>query len=155
VHRLVTDEHARAPRAVAKQAASNHAVGNHSVATPVSNPCWSLENNEKLLRLHVYRGMTLSDLAIHFDTTVDTLRHANPTLHGSMLLAGNAYTIPIDHLQVIRHVVKHGETMGELGRLVDAPTTYSVRTWNCLDSSQVRAGDTLVLFKPSHARSVD
>jgi hypothetical protein len=151
VHRLVTNERAHAPRAVSKPGTSNRTGGDHGVATPMSSRCWALENNDKLLRLHVYRGMTLSDLAVHFDTTVDTLRRANPTLNGSTLLAGNAYLIPIDHLQMIRHVVKRGETMGGLGRTVDAPTAYSIRTWNCMDTNRVRAGDTVVLFKHPHS----
>jgi hypothetical protein len=145
VHRLVP-ERTPASSTVSKHAAAA-TLGKPTPALRAPSGCWSLDRDEKLLTLHVYRGMTLGDLALHFDTTADQLRRANPKLHGSTLLAGQTYAIPIDHLQVVRHVVQHGETMGGLGRMVDAPTSYSIRAWNCLDSTEVRTGDTLLLFR--------
>lgn len=110
------------------------------------NGCWSVDPTAKVLTLHVYRGMTLSDLAEHFTTTVAQLRHSNPRLRDSILLAGQAYKVPIGHLRTIHHRVAVGDTMNELRRAVHAPTAYSIRTWNCLDTSRLRAGDTVLLF---------
>jgi|SRR5581483_552024 len=117
------------------------------------NGCWSMDSTATVLTLRIYRGMTLSDLAEHFNTTVAQLRDSNPRLRRAMLLAGKVYRIPIGHLHVVHHRLQVGETMSGLAKAVHAPNAYSIRTWNCLDSSRLRAGRTVLLFRfepPAH-----
>jgi LysM repeat protein len=109
--------------------------------------CSALSADEALLTLHVYQGMTLSDLALHFSTTVEGIRGVNPGLRNGMLVAGNAYRVPLDHLRVLRHKVRAGDTLSQLARDLDAPSAYSIRTWNCLPSNKLLAGKQLLLFR--------
>src|SRR5262249_40774521 len=95
----------------------------------------------------VNQGMTLSDLALHFSTTVEEIRSVNPGLRNGRLLAGKAYRIPLDHLRVLRYKVRVGDTLSHLVRDIDAPSTYSIRTWNCLPSNKLLAGKQLLLFR--------
>jgi LysM repeat protein len=108
--------------------------------------CYQLDVDRARLNLTVYGGMTLSELAQHFRTTMSELRRVNPSLRSGQLVAGRSYVIPVDHLQAARHVVAPGETLSRLSALYDAPSPYSIRTWNCLGSNTIRRGDRLLVF---------
>jgi len=99
-----------------------------------------------LLKLQVFQGMTLSDLAIHFRLSPDDIAALNPSLHGDRVLAGQHYWIPTDHLKASRYRVGRGDTIETLSRTLRAPTPYSIRTWNGLPSNTLRRGQELIVF---------
>lgn len=146
VERFDPRPHSRVKAAPATTRASSRSL---RAATLAPGRCSALSADEGMLTLRVYQGMTLTDLAVHFSLTADDIRGVNPSLRGGdMLLAGNTYRIPLDHLRVLRHKVRAGDTLSQIVRDIDAPNAFSIRTWNCLPSSELLAGQQLLLFQP-------
>jgi hypothetical protein len=133
-----------------------HSVSTQRRATSSGIPwrrrdCCDYYPEARELRLTIYHGMTLSDLGSHFNLTPAQIKAANPSIRGDLLLAGQQYLIPTSHLKALFHTVKKDDTQYNLVRRYGLKGVYSLRTWNCLPSEDLRIGDRLLIFQPRKA----
>ena len=124
-----------------------HAVTGRAEAAWVRSSCYEYSPSARTLVLRVYRGMTLSDLGMHFGVTDADIKRENPHIAGTRLEAGEEYGIPLRGLTLERHRVRRGETLGGLTARYDLPTLYTIRTLNCLPSVRIEAGDELLVYR--------
>jgi len=138
-------EAAGAPAAVSVSELENEPSG-HAGEIWDRPECHQLDLDTGVLRLRVYRGMSLTGLAVHFSVSTGEVRALNPQLRGDRLYSGSWYAVPTRHLVPLRHRVRGGETLAGIVSLYGAPSHISVRTWNCLPDNRIRAGDELLVL---------
>lgn len=153
-----------------------------SVLVPVSNAEVFQANLEKgewdsWHPVTARKGMTVADLAKQFDTTPERLAEHNQLhLRNGRLIKDQVILAPVNNQEEAElppaswqdvevaakesvgtaakyHVVRKGETLGQLARKFRVSTT-SIKRWNHLRSSRLHAGQRLVVKPASTEKSV-
>lgn len=109
--------------------------------------CWRLSEARDTLHLRVWRGMTVSDLAVHFRTSNAAVREACG-LRDDRLRSGQTCRFPLDRLAAVLHLVRSGETLSELRQRFGLPSRFTIRMLNCRDSNRILVGERLLLLVP-------
>ena len=108
--------------------------------------CWKLWEDERLLAKKVVAGDSLVEWGQWYYAGKDAVAAWNGLGTSASLTRGDWLMVSLDHVQVVIHQVKAGETAFSLQQQYGLPTKYYAAAWNCAPAAKIQAGkDYLVL----------